>query len=85
MPALRTSASRRGELVRQRDGQRHELGRLVAGEAEHHALVAGALGVEGVVVVDVVAHLRASLTPWLMSGDCGSMEVITPQVSQSKP
>ena len=30
------------ELVRQSDGERHELGRLVAGEAHHHALVAGA-------------------------------------------
>ena len=42
----------------QRDGQRHELRRLVAGEAEHHALVAGALQVEHVVVVDVGAHLE---------------------------
>ena len=31
-----------GELVRQRDRQRHQLGRFVAGVAEHHALVAGA-------------------------------------------
>ena len=46
------------ELVRERDGQRHELGRLGAGEAEHHALVAGALGVEHVVVVDVGALLQ---------------------------
>ena len=30
--------------MRQGDGQRHELGRLVAGVAEHHALVAGAVG-----------------------------------------
>ena len=28
--------------MRQRDGQGHQLGRLTAGEAEHHALVAGA-------------------------------------------
>ena len=28
------------QLVRQRDGQRHELGRLVARIAEHHALIA---------------------------------------------
>ena len=71
-----------GELVRQRDGQRHELGGLGAGVAEHHALVAGALRVEDVVVVDVGAHLegRAS-TPWLMSGDCSSMATMTPQVS----
>ena len=31
------------EMMRERDRQRHELGRLVAGEAEHQALVAGAL------------------------------------------
>ena len=35
-----------GQPVRQRDRQRHQLGRLVAGEAEHQALVAGALRVE---------------------------------------
>ena len=35
-----------GQLVGQRDRQRHELGRLVGGVAEHHALVAGA-GVAG--------------------------------------
>ncbi len=31
------------EPMRQRDGQRHQLGCLAAGEAEHHSLVAGAL------------------------------------------
>ena len=40
-----------GEAVGQRDRQRHQLGGLVAGEAEHQALVAGALAVE---VVDRV-------------------------------
>ena len=35
-----------GELVGQVDGQRHQLGRLVAGKAEHHALVAGADGLD---------------------------------------
>ena len=34
-----------GELVGQRDGRRHQLGGLVGGIAEHHALVAGAAGV----------------------------------------
>ena len=34
-----------GELVGQRDGRRHQLRRLVGGVAEHHALVAGAAGV----------------------------------------
>ena len=48
VPFLRTSARRRHQAVGQRDGHRHQLGRLVAGEAEHHALVAGA-GVEVVV------------------------------------
>ncbi len=37
-----------GQAVRQPDGQRHEVGRLVAGVAEHHPLVARALGVEEV-------------------------------------
>ena len=41
--------------VGQRDRQRHELGRLAAGEAEHHPLVAGAqLERRG----RVVAHLE---------------------------
>ena len=36
------------QLVRRHDRQRHQLGRLVAGVAEHHPLVAGALLVAGV-------------------------------------
>ncbi len=47
-----------GELVRQQDRHGHELRGLGAGVAEHHALVAGALAVEHVVVVDVGAHLE---------------------------
>ena len=39
-----------GEPVRERDRQRHQLGGVVAGVAEHQALVAGALPVERVVV-----------------------------------
>ena len=31
-------------FMRERDGQRHELARFVAGVAEHHALVSGAVG-----------------------------------------
>ena len=46
------------QLVGQGDRQRHELRGLVAGEAEHHALVAGALRVEDVLVVDVRARLH---------------------------
>ena len=34
-----------GQLVRERDGSRHQLFGLVGGVAEHHALVAGAAGV----------------------------------------
>ncbi len=44
--------------MRQRDGQRHQLGRLAAGVAEHHALVARAARVHahrdvGALLVDV--------------------------------
>ena len=53
-PSLRTAASRCGEPVGQRDRQRHELGGVVAGVAEHQALVAGALAVERSVGVRVV-------------------------------
>ena len=53
--------------VGQRDGQRHQLRRLAAGEAEHHALVAGA---------ELLAvHALA------MSGDCSLTETSVPQVS----
>jgi hypothetical protein len=34
-----------GELVGQGDGGRHQLGGLIGGVAEHHALVAGTAGV----------------------------------------
>jgi len=37
-----------GQLVRQHDGRRHQLRRLVAGVAEHHALIARALLVVGI-------------------------------------
>jgi hypothetical protein len=47
-----------GQLMGEGDGQWHELWGLVAGEAEHHALVAGALRVEDVFVVDVRALLH---------------------------
>jgi hypothetical protein len=46
-----------GELVRHRDRQRHELGRLARGVAEHHALVAGARDVHFIVVGGVGARL----------------------------
>ena len=46
-----------GQPVRERDRQRHQLGGVVAGVAEHQALVAGALAVER--VLDALAA-RAS-------------------------
>ena len=45
-PSRRTAASRLVETVRQHDRQRHQLRGLVAGEAEHHALIAGAADVD---------------------------------------
>ena len=42
VPLLRDLGEPLDEPVGEGDGQRHQLGRLVAGEAEHHALVAGA-------------------------------------------
>ena len=42
VPSCRKLGDPVDDPVRQRDRQRHQLGRLVAGEAEHHALVAGA-------------------------------------------
>ncbi len=86
IPALRTSARRCGQPVGQPHRQRHEVLGLGAGVAEHHPLVAGALGVEGVLARHAGARSsRAVSTPWAMSGDCGSMVVITPQVLPSKP
>ena len=41
-PALARLGQAAGDPVRQRDRQRHQLRRLVAGVADHHALVAGA-------------------------------------------
>ncbi len=46
-----------GELVRQRDRQRHQLLGLVGGVPEHHPLVARARNIELVVVVGVGARL----------------------------
>ena len=61
-------------------------GGLVAGVAEHHPLVARALGVEHVLAAaSRCAPRRPSSTPWAMSGDCSSSETSTPQVLPSKP
>ena len=52
VPFLRTSASRSASWCASMMGSGHQLGGLVAGVAEHHALIAGALFV---VRVDAVA------------------------------
>ncbi|MNT12086.1 hypothetical protein D3C72_1470010 [compost metagenome] len=48
-----------GQLMGQHDRQGHQLGRLVAGEAEHQALVAGADRLDRRVGVGVGAHFQA--------------------------
>ena len=68
----------------QLDRQRHELGRVVAGVAEHEALVAGALGVQRVVGAGVrllvrLVHALGDVGGLLADGDQ------TPQDSPSKP
>ena len=42
LAALACLGEAAGHAVRQRDGHRHQLGRLAAGEPEHHPLVTGA-------------------------------------------
>ena len=49
-----------GEPVRQPDRQRHQLGGVVAGVAEHQALVAGALAVQRVLGVGTLVAGRCS-------------------------
>ena len=58
--------------VRQRDRQRHQLGGLGAGIAEHHALVARADGLDGVVVDLAAAHLQRVVDA---QGDVGRLLV----------
>ena len=53
--------------VRERDRQRHQLRRLVAGEPEHHPLVAGA---ELAAAAPSARTSSAASTPCAMSGDC---------------
>ena len=48
-----------GHAVRQPDRQRHEVGGVVAGVAEHHPLVAGALAVDDVLAAAAAAQLLA--------------------------
>ena len=69
-----------GEAVGESDRQRHQLRRLTAGEAEHHALVAGAQLVDGDGALPSPRVSRASSTPWAISGDCSLIETSVPQV-----
>ena len=58
-----------GQAVGGPDRQRHQVGRLVAGVAEHHPLVAGALGVERVLAgLRRRGSPRTWSTPWAMFG-----------------
>ena len=62
------------QTVRQPDRQRHQVVGLVARVAEHHPLVAGALGVEDVLAARAARGSRARCRrPVAMSGDCSSM------------
>ena len=72
--------------MRQLDRQRHQLGGVGAGVAEHQALVAGALPVQLVVCGSPSTRdSYAVSTPWAMSGDCEPMDTDTPQEAPSKP
>ena len=65
-----------GHLVGQRDGQRHQLGGLVAGVAEHHALIAGAvvqLIVAGFLGLQRLVHAQRDVAGLLVDvGDDGA-------------
>jgi hypothetical protein len=74
-----------GQPVGQRDRQRHQLGRLVGGVAEHQALVAGALPGDLVVGEPSTRASYAVSTPCAMSGDCAPMATLTPHDAPSKP
>ena len=65
-----------GHLVGQRDGQGHQLRRLVAGVAEHHALIAGAvvqLVVAGLLGFQRLVHAQRDIAGLLVDvGDNGA-------------
>ena len=61
-----------GEAVGEPDRHRHEIGRLVACVAEHHSLVAGALGVDDVLAALARAHLESRVDTL---GDVGRLLV----------
>ena len=72
MPCLADLGEPVGQPVREPDRHRHEVVGLVAGVAEHHALVAGA---DLVVGSPVPARCSIALsTPIAMSGDCSSID-----------
>ena len=73
-----------GEPVREHDRERHQLGRLVDGVAEHHALVARADAIERIARAVLLRSNDAS-TPCAMSLDCSSSVTMIPHVSASKP
>ena len=83
-PSLRTCGEPVGQPVREPDRHRHEVVGLVARVAEHHPLVAGA---DLVVVVAGAGRAARSpcRRPCAMSGDCSSIEMMTPQVLPSMP
>jgi hypothetical protein len=83
-PLLRTSVSEADSRCASMIGKRHQLGRLVAGVAEHQALVAGALPVER--VVRALVTLLVGVVDTL--GDVGDwlpIDTDTPHDSPSKP
>ena len=74
-----------GQPVRERDRQRHQLGRLAAREAEHHALVAGALRVERVAVQPVARSRARRRRPARCRATARRSAMFTPQDAPSKP
>ena len=74
-----------GEPVRQRDRQRHQLGGVVAGVAEHQALVAGALPVERVAACPRRAPRRRRRRPGRCRATARRSRPTTPQEAPSKP
>ena len=73
-----------GQSLRDLDRQREQLRGVVAGVAEHQALVARALAVE-LVAGTTDALLDASSTPCAMSADWAPIATMTPQELPSKP
>ena len=71
LPALADLGEPLGQLLGQRQRQRHQLRRLVAGIAEHHALVAGAvaqLAVGSFLVLQGLVHAQGDVGGLLING-----------------